>query len=132
MPGSLPRSKSLTVQSRRPPVLLDYNGNVLRFSTRPGVETLIEREGNTTRVWNTYAIPQSFLDRLKAERNNAPTRAPLGDRNSGMQKIAEVPLEWLLDKIGGAKNWEDLERQARLLNDSDYSDFRTDAPGRRF
>jgi hypothetical protein len=110
-------------------VLLDQHGNVVRLSTRPGVETRIERDGNTTRIWNTTRIPGAFLDGLQAQRNAAPGRSPLGDRP---QLIGVFPLELMLERLGGAANWEDQKAWAKVVNDRDLSRFRTDAPGRTF
>jgi hypothetical protein len=113
-------------------VLLDQHGNVVRLSTRPGVETRIERDGDTTRIWNTTRIPGAFLDGLQVQRNDATGRAPLGDSNGAWQKVAEIPLDLILEKLGGAANWEDEKAWKRTVNDSDFSRFRTDAPGRTF
>lgn len=115
----------------RKPVLLDHLGNEVRLSTRPGVQTTIRRENGTTRVWNQYAIPNSFLDGLRARRNDAPTRAPLGDSRTVDHKVAEIPLALVMQKLR-PEEWEDPKAWARLLNDRDFSVFRVDAEGRTF
>lgn len=78
----------------------------------------------------TTAIPTSFLDARAEERKRA-TRAPLGDHHGAWQKVAEIPLALLFSKIP-VDAWEDQAALAKLLNDPDMRNFRSDGDHRQF
>lgn len=102
---------------------------------RPGVATKVRlddagRGRHQIRLQQSTAIPTSFLDRLAAQRN-AGGRAPMGDSHGAYQKVAEIPLALLFEKIP-PDQWEDQKALAKLLNDPDLRKFRTDGLHRRF
>lgn len=89
-----------------------------------------EVDGETLRWATTEWVSQRLLDELKASRNQNK-RAPIGDRHGSWQKVAELPLSLVLQKIP-MPDWEDTRAWKKLVNDPDLRYFRADGEHRRF
>lgn len=87
-------------------------------------------DGNTLKWTNNEWVPTDLLDRLAAERN-LEKRAPMGDSHGSWQKVAEIPVALLLDRIP-FDAWGDDRAMAKVLNDPDLRAFRADGNHRRF
>ena len=105
---------------------VDRHANGFSFR-RQGAATKVLLDGQTMRWATAEWMSQEFLDRMAALRN-LERKAPRGDSHAGWQKVAEVPLTWLLGKV---PELDDDRRLARVLNDSDYRYLRCDGNHRR-
>lgn len=95
---------------------------------RAGARTVIEMDDQMIRWATTPRITQAFLDNLANQRKQN-RRAPLGDSHGAWQKVAELPVSWLMGKIP-PDAWEDKKTIAKLINDSDVRGLRTDGDHR--
>jgi hypothetical protein len=96
---------------------------------RDGARTKVLMDGQMMRWSTSEWISQEFLDRLKAMRDQE-RRAPMGDSTGCWQKVAEIPVSFLLNRIP-ADAWDDQKAIGSLLNDPDLRAFRTDGNHRR-
>jgi hypothetical protein len=107
---------------------VDASGRYVR--ERQGSKTIVEANGDEVR-WSTNEwISDDFLARLKHTRDQE-RRAPLGDSHGAWQKVAEIPLSLLMQKLP-PEAWEDKRALAKIVNDADLKYFRADGNHRRF
>ena len=103
---------------------------------RRGAKTIIECSGSRWSWATTTVVPQSILDANQRARNNAPRRAPMGDRTACYQKVAEgIPFETYMNLVPyeHRHDTEAVDRALeRFLNDRDNRAFRVDGDFRTF
>jgi hypothetical protein len=99
----------------------------------PHGRTVVQVDGDTINWAEQRWISEDMLKRLEHSRNQEK-RAPLGDSHGAWQKVAEIPLSMIYDKLppGGWSDPEAVDKAMRgILNDSDYRLFRADGTHRR-
>lgn len=97
---------------------------------RAGARTVIEMDDQMIRWATTPRITQAFLDSLAASRN-LNRRAPLGDSHGAWQKVAEIPVSYLMGKLP-PDAWEDRKALSKIIGDRDVRKLRTDGDHRTF
>lgn len=102
----------------------------LKLSTRPGVTTTLEPEGDRVHITNEYEIPNQWVSQNEEKLAACSGRAPLGDSHGAWQLAfnAPIPLS-LINKYVPMDAWNDEKAWAKLINSADYRRFRS---GKRF
>jgi hypothetical protein len=95
---------------------------------RQGARTTIQMDGEMVRWATSERVTEEFLKRLKVSRD-MNKRAPLGDAHGAWQKVADVPVGWLMDRLP-VDAWEDKKALAKVLNDPDMRYLRADGDHR--
>lgn len=96
--------------------------------------TVVELDGRTLKWAEQRWVPDNLLKVLEHSRN-LERQAPRGDRHGAWQKVGEIPLSLVWDKLRRHEDPADeraFDRAcARVLNDSDYRAFRADGSHRK-
>lgn len=96
---------------------------------RQGARTKVMLDGQMLRWATAERVSQEFLDRMKALRD-MERKAPRGDSTGCWQKVAEIPVSFLLDRVP-PDAWGDERAINKILNSSDFRGFRCDGNHRR-
>lgn len=93
------------------------------------IEVDVDELAGQVRWGVTEEVDGRLLD-ANHERGTRTGRAPLGDSHGAWQKVSEIPVSVLFNKLP-PEHWEDEKALARVLNDPEMRAFRCDG-GRRF
>lgn len=115
-------------RARTTRVVMDGPNRMVRYGQ--GSSTIIEATADEVR-WATRTYVTDDLLARNAEGRKANRRAPLGDAHGAWQKVADVPLALIFEKIPHDA-WEDKKAWAKVLNDPEVRYFRADGDYRRF
>lgn len=99
----------------------------------PHGRTIVQVEGDKITWAEQRWISDDMLARLKHSRD-LERRAPLGDSHGAWQKVGEIPLGMIYDKLppGAWADEDTFDRAMKaVFNDGDYRAFRADGNHRR-